>query len=446
VNSDAPPILPPILPGEATRGGITLSAPDTGARARLWRAWMVPVQFAWGMIFCQSLLGSMLVVGWSYRLARRFALKEWWRQSPLKCRPGLIFKDFLAADEETAGQRNWPNWFLGPPAARAAKRGVPGLLHRIAGSLHENLRLGLQGIANTSVLVLPACLFWWFGWYDGWNNSFNKGYEHAAVGPVISVLGILLFIGAMFYVPLAQARQAVTGRWRSFYDVGVVWSVLRARWLSSLGLALLYSLLALPLNVLKTWPMFQPQVRPEFEALTDAQAAAWLHSYFFWCGALMFPAYVLLRLLAAKIYAGGLLAALQRGAIPFGALAENERATLQRLELASLRPPPSRHRCVRLIAFTGTLAGQLAAAFVACWIWFSFVAQIYVAEFFSYHTALGWVNQPLVQFPWFHYLPPRLGNLPGEVLLALVGIAGVAVVGVFRRSRRRAGVAAAAGK
>ena len=27
----------------------------------------------------------------------------------------------------------------------------------------------------------------------------------------------------------------------------------------------------------------------------------------------------------------------------------------------------------------------------------------------------GWLNHPLVQLPWFHYLPPALKNSAGEV-------------------------------
>src|SRR6266852_2133210 len=192
----------------------------------------------------------------------------------------------LSGLEERAGERRH-------------RRSTP---HRLSGFVHslwQNFWIGLRAITNTWVLTLPACLFWWFGWYDGWNNSFNKGYEQAPVGPLISIFGIVLFIAAMFYVPLAQARQAVTGEWRSFFQFRLVWRIVRARWISSVALALLYSLLALPLNVLKTSPAFQPQNNGALANLTDIQVLKHLDSYFFFCVIVMLPAYVILRLLAA---------------------------------------------------------------------------------------------------------------------------------------------------
>jgi hypothetical protein len=55
-------------------------------------------------------------------------------------------------------------------------------------------------------------------------------------------------------------------------------------------------------------------------------------------------------------------------------------------------------------------AGIAATAFV----WFTFVAQIFISEFLNYHPGIGWLNQPLVQLPWFHYVPGHLQNPWGE--------------------------------
>jgi hypothetical protein len=41
-------------------------------------------------------------------------------------------------------------------------------------------------------------------------------------------------------------------------------------------------------------------------------------------------------------------------------------------------------------------------------VWFTFVAQIFISEFINYHPVIGWLNQPLVQLPWFHYVPGGL--------------------------------------
>src|SRR6266852_5796624 len=175
----------------------------------------------------------------------------------------------LSGLEERAGERRH-------------RRSTPHRLSGFVHSLSQNFWIGLRAITNTWALTLPACLFWWFGWYDGWNNSFNKGYEQAPAGPLISIFGIFLFIAAMFYVPLAQARQCATGEWRSFFQFGLVWSVVRLRWISSVCLALLYSLFVLLLHVLQIAPMFLPQGNPGLEHLTDAQVLKRLDGYFVW--------------------------------------------------------------------------------------------------------------------------------------------------------------------
>ena len=48
---------------------------------------------------------------------------------------------------------------------------------------------------------------------------------------------IALLIAAMYYVPMAQMRQASTGKWRAFYEFKIVWQLIRTRWLACLGLS-----------------------------------------------------------------------------------------------------------------------------------------------------------------------------------------------------------------
>ena len=404
-------------------------AVQSRAPALLYRAFVFPLKFVWGMLFCQSLLGSILVVGWTYRLAQRVALKFWWSRRAYSER-GITLDQFLSASERTKPHQHWPNWFLQQnfrETIRSPERTAPDLrdspaevLSTLLSSLRQNFWIGLRAITNTWVLTLPACVFWWFGWYDGWNNSFNKGYEQAPVGPLISIFGIVLFIAAMFYVPLAQARQAVTGEWRSFFQFRLVWRIVRARWISNVALASLYSLLALPLNVLKTSPTFQSATNPALTNLTDLQVLKHLDSYFFFCAMVMLPAYVILRLLAARIYASGILALLQTGKIQPAELAPLEFGTLQRLGLLETRPNQGRHFFVRFITWTSTRVGRIASTFALALIWFTFVAQIYVAEFLKYHSGLGWMNQPLVQVPWFHYVPARLKSPWSDIAFAIV--------------------------
>ena len=409
--------------GGTPMAGVALPAAGRQTGSRLWRVLMAPVKLLWGMAFCQGLVGSLLVLGWTYRLAQRSALKFWWRRGD----KASTFFDFLAQDEQTRSHLHWPNWFFRqnlregfsrPPGMGIFRYGARLLVLPVQ-SLWTNFWIGLRGILTTWTLTLPAGLLWWFGWYDGWNNSFSKGYEQAPVGPLISITGIFLFIAAMFYVPLAQARQAVTGDWRAFFQFRMVWSIVRLRWLACLGLAVLYSLLFVPLNIMKTEPMFFFQAHPEMADFTDAQLLKSLNGYFWWCGLFTFPAFVLLRLVSARIYASGLLHLAQSGRLQPGSLSNFEAQALERLGLLRSSVVPERPRLVRLIAWTGTRVGRTVSGILLFLVWFSFVAQIYINEFFDYHGAIGWLNQPLIQLPWFHYVPSRLKNPVGEILFAI---------------------------
>jgi hypothetical protein len=440
MNTQAEPVSGSAFTGQVPPVITTQSWWRAGIRRGLW----FPVKLFWGMVFCQGLVGGIFVVGWSYRLAQRAALKYWWSHSS-RSGPNQTFTGFLAGGERTKGHQYWPNWFLQPDFAEALRwqpeaglwRYSFGLLRGLVHGLWSNFWIGLRATANTWVLTLPAGLLWWFGWYDGWNNSFNKGYEQAAVGPLVSWLGIMWFIAAMFYVPLAQARQAVTGDWRAFFHFRRVWSLMRLRWVSCVGLALVYCFLALPLNILKTSPMFWPQKHPLLPSLGDAQLHEMLNGYFFWCALVMLPAYILLRVLAARIYASGILGLVQSGKVQPADLPANEEEALGRLGLLEPRPVRERHVFVRFLAWSGTKLGRIAGGAALFFIWFGFVAQIYTSEFFNYHKAVGWLNQPLVQLPWFHYVPARIKN-PGEeiffaVFVWLVALLVWSILRVFRR-------------
>ena len=403
------------------------AATSIQAPSLLQRSIVFPIKFFWGMIFCQSLVGSILVVGWTYRLAQRGALKFWFSRSTRPQTPAG-FVEFLCSDHSTRPQAHWPNWFTRQNFRHEIKRpSEPGwfahvliLLQTLFQSLGETFWTGLRAIANTWALTLPAGIFWWFGWYDGWNNSFSKGYEQAAVGPLISIIGIAWFITAMFYVPLAQARQAVTGEWRSFYQFRLVWRLVRNRWMHCVLLAMLYSLLSIPLSALKTSPMFWMHNSPDLASLSSSQVLASLKTYFFWCGLVILPGFVLVHLAAARIYAAGLMSLVQSGKIGETELSASEHAVLNRLGLLAVRPRTERHVFVRFIAWTGTRVGRGVGAVVLVLIWFTFVSQIYITQFLNYHSGAGWMNQPLVQLPWFRYLPTSIRNPIADIFSALV--------------------------
>ena len=433
MNPDVPPGLsdvghsqPPIIPSQPQSPSAVAST-ASAAPSRWRRILFAPIKFLLGMFSCQSVLGSLAVVGWTHRFMQRTVLKRWWRQSgPAGGCP--TFSDFIASDPRMRGHLHWPNWLLAQNFREAVRRSpdvsrvrhVLNVLKALLHSFWANVRIGVQGIFNTWVLTLPGCILWLFAWFAGWNNSFNKGYEHAWIGPATGFVGIVLFIAAMLYVPLAQARQAVTGDWRRFYDFRLVWTIVRRRWPACLGLAALYSLCSVPIMVLVAVVMSLPQINPKLLDATPEQVGAVLSSYFFWSAAFVLPAFVFVRWVAARIYGSTLLKAVQSGAVPEDALAEMEWQALHRLNLLQVQPQPQRHPFVRAIAWAGTRAGRITFGVATALVWFTFVAQIFILQFFNYLGAPGWLNQPLVQLPWFRHLPDALKNPWQEIFVAAV--------------------------
>ncbi len=402
--------------------------------SKAWRAFMWCVKYWIGMIFCQSPTGAMLLIGWTYRLAQRFAIHHWWKRSSHQ-RNGGCFTSFLAESEATAGHIHWPNWFLSQnfKSRRSRDEGTSQGKHAwfffksLTGSLRQNFWTGLTGIFNTSVFILPAGLLMWFGWYDGWQNSFNKGYEEFFVGVSISWIGIFLFIAAMFLIPMAQARQAASGDWRAFYNFRVVWTIVRGQWFWCLALALGYLALASPIQVMKSAPMYLVGHPGQSELLTPEAAKKYLESYFFWWSIYALPAYVILRIVAAKIYAHGLLRALTDSHLVEKDLSPFEQETLSRLNLLHAAPPVERHVGWRLVLWMGTRVGRVTSGIALFFIWFGLITQIYLTEFLKHHVSgIGFFNQPLIQLPWIHYMPIHIEHpltmLGGLLLLILAAI------------------------
>ena len=277
-----------------------------------------------------------------------------------------------------------------------------------------NFKTGARAMFNTWVITAPACVLWVFSWYDGWNNSFNKGYEQAAVGPATGIAGIILFIAAMFYLPMAQMRHAATGDWRAFYQFRLVWTLIRRSWLQSLGLAAVIVLLSLPLTIMKTAPGFftssgDPATALKMEQIPPAEALSHLRGYFFWCGFYLIPALILTKWLAARVYAGAVVDCVQSGVVSAEALHESEWKALHRLNLLQVRPRVERHWFVRTLAWVATRAGAITVGFALFFVWFGLVAQIYTSEFLhKTDMGKGWWIQPMAQLPWFNFVPGRL--------------------------------------
>ncbi len=380
------------------------------------RFWML-VMFFWkyfvGVVFCLFPLTAVLVVGWTYRLMQRSALKTFWKASPQRSK-GESFKETLYQFQTNPQNRNWPNWFVRQNAwslIQAKRDEMIGPFHFMGfvlttpfASLWENFKIGIQVLFNTWVLTLPGLALWVFAWHAGWNNSFHKVYEQSNVGILTGLSGVVLFIAAMLYVPMAQARQALTGQWRSFYEFGLVRRVIGARWWAMIALAALFVIFTLPVMVFKTAPLVFDRF-PELSELNDAEALQFLQNYFFWVCVVCFPIYVFVHVAAARLYAGSLLKAVRKNWIDISELSDIEQQHLEHFGLLEDREFEARPAMVRGVFWTGRLAKAAASLAVLVVIWFALVAQIFISEFFHYHPLPRWLNQPTIHMPWFQYIP-----------------------------------------
>ncbi len=381
---------------------------------RIWKLIVAVWKLLVGAMLCQFLLTAVLAVGWTYRFMQRSALRAWWKAGE----GGDDFQKFLAGHESTRGHRTGPNWFLAQNPRETvrrewtARKGIrskaKAVFSGLAGSLLHNARIGAAGILNTWVLTLLPVTLWLFGWYAGWNNSFNKGYEQYYFGMLISWIGITLFIAVMLYLPLAQARQAVTGRWQSFYEYRLIRSLIRRRPLPCLLLAACYSIASLPVAVLIAFTLFIEQINPNTREMTDLEFLNVLNTYFFWTGVVGFSAFVVLRVLATRVYAGAVVSAVRDGDLSVDKLGAIESLTLERLGLSKAEDRPQRRAVIRIARSATRPFWRTSVVTATVLVWFTFVAQIYVREFLNYHPVRGWMNQPLVQLPWFRYVPGHL--------------------------------------
>ncbi len=366
-----------------------------------------------GAVLCQFPLTSILVVGWTYRAMQRFAVRRW--QGAIPAGPpsaGVV--------ETGACDAGWPNWLLASREARARRRAgatrrFRRTMHAGLGSLGANAAVGFRAVLNTWAVTLFPATLWTVGWYAGWDNSFNKGYEQHFVGIVLSWIGIVLFLPIMLYLPLAQARQAVTGHWRRFYDLRLLSSLIVRNPIRSLLLAAAYALVSLPLLILLALPVFFEQVFPQTSTMSDTEMLAFLNRYYFRVAVVGFAAYAGLRLLAARIYSDLMRERVQTAQKSQGELAGVERAMLSGLQ--NDRAGESGKSVPSISLSTGRAAWRTAVLLAALALWFSFVSQIYIREFLVYHPVRGFMNQPLVQLPWFRYVPDaleRAGRTPPD--------------------------------
>ena len=376
-------------------------------------AMMRVLAFFWktaaGILLCLTPVSAVIVIGWVARAMQRSTFKVWARQGGA-IQSGQSFHHVMLASRGTAHLAAWPNWILAPRFAPGTDENgddpgrngrLAAAVHRMFGSLWVNLKFGLQVLLNTWVLTLPACMLWIGAWWGGWENSFNKGYEQAAVGPAISLVGVAAFLVVMTYVPMAQARQAATGNWRSFYDFRVLRILARQSHWPLVGLAFAFVIAGLIVTGIHIGPLGLGNYLDANRSLAEAKVKQIAGLYHLGACAAVFVLIVLLRLSAARLYAKSVVRALQRGTIAAEVLADTEREVLARFNLLEAAPESDSGVIVRAVKFSGrSLSGLLQTAVLVA-VWFAFVAQLFFAQFLN-HDWIAWVNLPLVQVPWFH--------------------------------------------
>jgi hypothetical protein len=389
-----------------------------GLRGWLWR-WLA------GAFFCTNAFTSILVTGWTYRWLQGLVLRGWWKQSG-RAREGTFdeFCDSLGRAAPVAR----PRWFLQEriraSLTRPAPGGAPAGPLRLAlralcvpwRSLWLNLTTGIKALFCTWLVTGWGCLLMYFGWEYGWLNSFHKGYEEPAFGLVLSLVGIMLFVLSLCYVLLAQVHQAVTGEARAFFDFRFIGRLVRGRLTACCAVAALFTLAALPLEVLKA-SLVADGTFGNDPSRSDAEVLQLLQLYLFACAVVLFPTLLLVRGLAARMYRSAVLKVLRQGTVT---RAELHPVLTRWLDLLQLMPVPvaSRPGLARVVgagsglAYRGLLYGLLLV------IWLLFVAQTYVGEFFLRHRPggsnpllfhrEGFLNHMLVQFPAVDFVPEQL--------------------------------------
>lgn len=375
-----------------------------GVFARVWAA----VRFVWnwvfGAILCLSPPGALLAVGWCMRFMQRATYRRWWSMSGKREPFDVVMRRMDQADSSQT-----PNWILDQRAweklsGASALGRILALPKTLIRSLVLNFKFGFFALLNVGLLTLPAGVLWVFAWNAGWNNSFHKGYEQAWIGPTTGILGILLFSIVMLYVPVAQARQAATGSWRAFFDYRVVRAVIRERWAASAWLALGFALCGVPVLIARTAPMFFGN-DPAYDAMSDQAIREALLNYWFWMSMWLFPAYVVLRLAAARIYATAVPRLLEREQLATTDLHPTEVRAMEALALGQPSQAPGSAPLVRAIRWSGSRALRITARAAAFACWVGVAAQVFIGEFFNVHPLTGWLNLPLIHLPWIASFP-----------------------------------------
>ena len=132
-----------------------------------------------------------------------------------------------------------------------------------------------------------------------------------------------------------------------------------------------------------------------------------LQNYYLICALVLFVSLLIWRWLAARIYQSAVLKVLGRGWVTRAELHPTLVNWLDRLDISPV--PTLESAGLTYLVKSGSRSVYRRTLYVLLFfIWFGFVAKVYVGQFLNYHPFEGFMNHPLVQFPHFNYIPSDL--------------------------------------
>lgn len=275
-----------------------------------------------GMVFCTNPLTAILVLGWLMRRMR-------WTMGLENQRPG---------------------WIVGHG---------PGVLSRVVGGAWANLHAGFGAAATLLVATLPFTGLMALAWWAGWENSFNKGYEQAFAGPLLSLLGLFLFLPILCFIPMALAHQAAEGRWQGFFAGWRIRHLIRVSGWRYVALIVATAVLAMPVLLFRMFALFVESLVPGIADWPVDDASLFTTSMVFVYALYVFASLWFLRSWAARLY-----------------------------KRAASTATGAPHLILRLGYGVTVLVASLAV-----------MLQIYVAQFFN-HAWVAWFSHPVFLLPW----------------------------------------------